>query len=154
GLFPLDEELGLLPYHQATPRIEAALARLGATVDFAQAATVVRDVTGAVVSEATTRRRTYAAGAAALVVDAAERARLERELPEAPVAPERLQVSLDATKVSILGGAWTDMKLAAFGELVPCTDANGQPDVTARQLSYVARWEPAETFATTLTTEA
>jgi hypothetical protein len=106
------------------------------------------------VSEPTVRRRTYAAGEAALQVDAAERAQIEQTLPEAPVAPAKLQVSIDATKVSILHGGWTDMKLAAFGELVPTVGADGTPDVKATALSYVVRWEPAETFAATLTTEA
>jgi len=134
--------------------VEATLARLGASLDFAEAAQVLRYATGVVVSEATARRRTYAAGAAALAVDAAERTRIEQTLPEAPVAPAVLQLSIDATKVSVLKGGWTDMKLATFAEVVPGVDVEGQPDVKAVNLSYVARWEPAEGFATTLTTEA
>ncbi len=143
-----------MPYQQATPQVEATLARLGASLAFAEAASVLRYATGAIVSEPTVRRRTYAAGEAALAVEVAERLRIEQTLPEAPVAPEKLQVSIDATKVSVLHGDWTDMKLAAFGELVPIQDPHGQPDVQAVQLSYVVRWEPAATFATTLTTEA
>lgn len=143
-----------MAYQRATPRVAATLARLGASLDFAEAAAVLRLATGVAVSEATARRSTYAAGEAALAVDAAERLQLEQTLPEPPVAPAVLQLSIDATKVSVLHGGWTDMKLATFAEVVPCVDADGQPDVTAVNLSYVARWQPADEFATTLTTEA
>jgi hypothetical protein len=143
-----------VPNERFTPRVAEVLARLGALVDFGQAAAVVAGVTGVQASEATVRRQTYAAGEAALAVDAAERARLEREAPPPAAAPERLQLSQDATKVPLVGGAWTDVKLAVFGELVPAVDAGGRPTLEATNLSYVARWEPAERFARTLLVEA
>ena len=43
------------------------------------------------------------------------------------MAPDKLQVSIDATNVSILKGAWTEMKLATFGNLEPGHDRAGQP---------------------------
>ena len=85
------------------------------------------------------RRRPYAAGEAALAVEAVERARIEQELPAAPVAPTKRQVSIDATKVAILRGQWTDMKLAVWGEIVPSVGTDGQPDVKAVKLSYGVR---------------
>jgi hypothetical protein len=146
--------LGLLPNHRFTPRVEEVAARVGATVPFAEAAALLRSVLGVQVSEATQRRLTYAAGAAAVAVEEREIAHLEQELPAASVQPERLQISIDATKVPLVGGAWTDAKLAVMADLVPAVEADGQPSVEAVNLSYVARWEPAERFARTLTAEA
>jgi hypothetical protein len=67
-----------------------------------------------------------------------------------------MQISLDATKVPLVGGEWTDAKLGVIAELelVPAVDAEGPPTVEAVDLSYMARWEPAETFGRTLTLEA
>lgn len=154
GFSPLDAELALLPNHRFTPRVEEVVARLGATVPFAEAAALLHSVLGVQISEPTVRRVTYAAGAAAVAVEEAEVTRIERDVPPVPVQPERLQLSVDATKVPLVGGAWTDAKLAVFADLVPALDAQGRPSAEAINLSYVARWEPAEVFARTLTAEA
>lgn len=154
GFFPLDAELGLLPNHRFTPRVEEVVARLGVSVPFAEAAALLRAMLGVQVSEATQRRLTYAAGVAAVALENAEVTRIEQDLPAVPVPPERMQISLDATKVPLVGGAWTDAKLAVIAELVPAVDEEGQPSVDAVNLSYVARCEPAEVFARTLTAEA
>lgn len=113
------------------------LARLGTAVPFAEARDLLRLVLGVRVSEATLRQRTYGAGRAALAV--------EGTAPAAP-PPARAQLSLDATTVPLVGGAWTEVKLAAFADLAP--------DGTAAHLSYVARWEPAERFGGSITPEA
>ena len=146
--------MGLLPNHRFTPRVEEVVARLGTSVPFAEAARLLHGVLGVRVSEATQRRLTYAAGVAAVAVEDAEVTRIEQELPAVPVPAERMQISVDATKVPLVGGAWTDAKLAVMAELVPAVDAEGQPTVEAVNLSYAARWEPAEVFARTLTAEA
>jgi hypothetical protein len=146
--------LGLLPNHRFTPRVEELLARLGSAVAFAGARDLLRQVLGVAVSEATLRQRTYAAGEAALAV---ERAALAAVLaaPAPAAATEVLQLSVDATKVPLVQGAWTDVKLAAFAELVPGPpDAAGRPTTEAVALSYAARWEPAEQFGATITLEA
>ncbi|HEX5502011.1 MAG TPA: hypothetical protein VFW96_05280 [Thermomicrobiales bacterium] len=128
--------------------------RLGATVPFAEAAAVLGLALGLRVSPATVRRHTAAAGAVALRAEAAELARVEQALPVAATPPERLQLSLDATTVSLVGGGWTDVKLATFGELVPGRDAAGQPLLQAERVSDAARGEPADQFGRTLTLEA
>ena len=155
GFSPLDAELGLLPNHRFTPRVEELLARLGGTVGFAEAAALLHLVLGVTVSEATVRQRTYAAGEALLAVEAAALDQALRAPTSAAVPPERLLVSLDATKVPLVGGAWTDVKLAVFAELVPgpC-DADGYPTAEACALSYAARWQPAAQFGQTITLEA
>jgi hypothetical protein len=155
GFSPLDAELGLLPNQRFTPRVAEITARLGAAVDFAEAAALLRLVLGVEVSEITPRRQAYAAGTAALAVDEAALQRVEEGLPAAPDPPERLQVSLDATKVPLVGGAWTDVKLAAFAALVPGAAAeDGRPTLEAVRLSYAARWEPTASFGRTVTLEA
>jgi hypothetical protein len=118
------------------------LARLGGAVPFAEARDLLHLVLGVRVSEAALRQRTYSAGRAALAAEAADPAGAART----PAAPARVQLSLDATKVPLVGGAWTDVKLAAFADLAP--------DGTATNLSYVARWEPAERFGGSITPEA
>lgn len=146
-VFPQDAEVGLLLIHRFTPRVEDVAARVGATAPCAEAAALLRAVLGVQVSEATQWRLTYAAGAAAVAVEACEIARIERELPAVPVQPERMQTSVDATKVPLVGGAWTDAKLAVIANLMPAVDAEGRPTIEAVNLSYVARWEPADVFA-------
>lgn len=120
------------------------LARLGGAVPFAEARDLLRLVLGVRVSEATLRQRTYSAGRAALAVEAAGPAAAAPGAAAPP--PARVQLSLDATKVPLVGGAWTDVKLAAFADLAP--------DGTATNLSYVARWEPADRFGQSITPEA
>jgi hypothetical protein len=144
----------LLPKQRRTPRLEALLARFGTCHDFAEAADQFTFVTGVPLSEATARRRTYAAGETALAVEAAAVAQIERELPAAPVPAHRVQCSVDATKVALVGGGWTAIKLAAFADLLPPAQAAAEPTLEVTNLSYAARWEPAETFGRTLTLEA
>src|SRR5712692_9059845 len=112
GFPPLDVELGLLPKQRRTPRLEEMLARFGTCHDFAEAADQFTFVTGVPLSEATARRRTYAAGRAALAQEAAALAQIERDLPAPPVTPQRVQMSVDATTVPLVGGRWTEVKLA------------------------------------------
>src|SRR5579859_3115171 len=117
GFSPLDAELGLLPAQRRTPRLEELLARFGTCHDFALAADQFTFVTGVPLSEATARRRTYAAGTAALALEEGELHQVERELPTPVASAPRMQLSVDATKVPLVGGVWTDVKLAAFAAL-------------------------------------
>ena len=135
--------------------MEALAARLGSTVPFEEAGAVLALALGVQVSAATLRRQTYAAGEAALTVeDAALHVALATPVVH-PAPPALLQVSIDATKVPLVGGAWTDVKLAVFAELVPGpADDTGQPTHAPQHHSYVARWEPAAQFGQTLTLEA
>jgi hypothetical protein len=132
-----------------------ALARLGATVPFREAAGLAAVLLGVATDEATVRRYTYGAGDAAL---AAEAAALHRALADPQTvadAPACLQLSLDATKVPLVGGDWTDVKLAVIGAVVPGPpDEDGRPTARTERVSYVARWEPAARFGQTLTLEA
>jgi hypothetical protein len=95
------------------------LARLGSAVPFAEARDLLQLVLGVRVSEATLRQRTYSAGRAALAVEAADPA----GAAGSRAAPARVQLRLDATEVPLVGGSWTDVKLAAFADLTPSGEA-------------------------------
>jgi hypothetical protein len=147
--------LGLLPNHRFTPCVEELLARLGSAVPFAEARDLLRLVLGVRVSEATLRQRTYAAGEAALAVEQAALARALAAPGTAAAPPDVAQLSVDATKVPLVGGGWTDVKLAAFAEVVlGGPDETGRRTASAVRLSYVARWEAAGQFGQTISLEA
>ena len=147
--------MGLLPNARYSPRLAAAIARLGATVPFRDAAALLADLLGVTAHEATLRRYTYQAGEAALAEEETALRRVLAAAPPGPAAPPCPLVSLDATKVPLVGGQWTDAKLAAFGEVVPGPpDDAGRPTATTARVSYAARWEPAEAFGATITLEA
>ena len=154
GFSPLDAELGLAPGQRYTPRVEETLVALSVETTFGRAVTLLRRMTGVVTSAATARRRTYAAGEAALILEARELRRIETDPP--PVRPTAavLQLSVDATKVQLVGGEWTDVKLASIAEVVQRQDTAGNPVAQAIDLSYAVRWEPATQFGQTLTLEA
>ncbi len=152
---PLDAELRLLPNHRFSPRVEALAARLGSTVDFAEAADLLHLAVGVRMGATTVRQRTYAAGEAAVVVEAEALAEVMQAPSRAADPPAVLQVSIDATKVPLVGGGWTDVKLAVFADLVPGAPTEaGWPTLQPRTVSYVARWEPAAQFGQTMTLEA
>lgn len=106
----------MLPNHRFPPRGEELLARLGSTVDVVEAAALLRVVLGLRVSEATLRQRTYAAGDAVLAVEMAAQQQALQGPTTVADPPARLHLSLDATKVPLVQGAWTDVKLAVFAE--------------------------------------
>jgi hypothetical protein len=144
GFSPLDEALGLLGNSPYSPQVLGWLARLGATLPFAQAAALLAEFTGLQVSAATVRRQTEAVGATAVAQAEAEVVRLEQELPAPSVAPERLVVGADGAMVPLVGGEWAEMKQVSVGEPVGGGAAAGSARTGA--LSYFARLADAETF--------
>ncbi|HEV8636031.1 MAG TPA: ISKra4 family transposase [Chloroflexota bacterium] len=122
------------------------LARLGTWLPFPQAAREFAWFTGVAASEPTARRRTEAAGAAALALQEAELARLERERPPAPAGPRVQLLSADGAMVGLVGGAWGEVKTAAVGVVEVGWDAAGAPVVRTTALSYVSRLADVETF--------
>ena len=140
GFFPLDEQLALLP-GKLTPQLHGWLVRLSAWMPFARAAELLTEFTRVPISEATARRLTHAAGAAAVVLQTAEVERIERDYPSAPVQPERVVLSVDGAMVPLVQGEWAEVKTLAIGEPTATADA---PQVAA--LSYFSRLADAETF--------
>jgi hypothetical protein len=154
GFSPLDAELGLAPAQRYSPRVEETLVQLSVETTFGRAVKLVQRLTGVVSSAATARRRTYAAGAAALALEAAACHEIAADPPPLTPTPTVLQLSVDATKVQLVGGEWTDVKLASFAQVVPGRDREGKPVAKALDLSYAVRWESAAPFGQTLTLEA
>ena len=135
--------------------MEELAARLGSAVPFAEAAELLLLAAGVRLGATTLRERTYAAGAAALAVEGEALARAMRAPARAAQPPAVLQVSIDATKVPLVGGGWTDVKLAVFADLAPGpAGRDGCPTLVPQTTSYAARWEAAAQFGQTLTLEA
>jgi len=144
----------LAPQQRYTPRVDETLVALSVETTFGRAVTLLGRLTGVVASAATARRRTYAAGEAALVLEARELCRIEADPPAVRPTATVMQLSADATKVQLVGGEWTDVKLASLAQVVQKHDQDGQPVVAAVDLTYAVRWEPAAQFGRTLTLEA
>lgn len=115
--FPLDEELGLLPKKQWTPRIQEAMTRLGAKLPFREAAQEVRASYQVTVSEATTRQTTHENGRAAVAVMEAKRDQLQAERPIPTAAPQQVQLSADGCFICTTSGEWREVKTVAIGEV-------------------------------------
>jgi hypothetical protein len=134
GLFPLDDELELLP-GGLTPRLQASLVRLGSWMPFGHAARELGWLTRAVVSRPVAERLTEAAGDAYVVEQAAAVERLEQQPTPEPVGPAVLQCSADGAMISLVGKQWVEVKTLAIGSIV--READGT--VRARELSYFSR---------------
>ncbi len=154
GFSPLDAELGLAPAQRYSPRVEETLVQLSAETTFGRAVRLLGRLTGVQSSVSTARRRTYAAGTAALALEEQACRQILADPP--PVVPTDaiVQVSADATTVQLVGGEWTEVKLASFAQVVPGHDRAGQPVARAVDLTYAVRWAPAAQFGLTLTLEA
>jgi hypothetical protein len=134
GLFPLDDELALLP-GTLTPRLQASLVRLGSWMPFAHAARELGWLTRAVVSESVAERLTEAAGAAHVAEQTAAVERLERRPTPEPAGPAVQQLSVDGAMISLVHQQWVEVKTLAIGTVVQ--EVTGE--VRARELSYFSR---------------
>jgi hypothetical protein len=138
GLFPLDDELDLLP-GTLTPWLQASLVRLGSWMPFAHAARELgwlsRAPGGVLASESVAERLTEAAGAAYVAEQTAEVERLEQHPTPEPAGPAVLQVSVDGAMISLVGKQWVEVKTLAIGTIVQEADGT----VRARELSYFSR---------------
>jgi hypothetical protein len=134
--------LALLP-GVLTPALQEGVVRLGAWVPFARAAEFLAYFTQTTIGEASARRLTEGAGAAYEAVQAAEVARIERELPADPTGPAVQQVSVDGVLIPVLKGAWVEAKVLAIGTVV---GGAGDGEARATDLSYFARHAEASEF--------
>jgi hypothetical protein len=145
GLFPLDEELGLLP-GELSPGLDEGLVRLATWMPFGVAVRELAFFWRVPVSEATVRRHAYAAGGAYAAVQTAEAERIEREQPAAPPGPAVQLVSADGAMVPVVGGEWAEAKTLAVGTVEAVPQADGTTLARARELSYFSRVTDAATF--------
>jgi hypothetical protein len=155
GVFPLDDELELLP-GGLSERVSEGLARLSAQRPFRQAASDLAFFWGVELSEATARRQARAAGEAVSALQEAELARLEAglELPapsDRPIAIQ--QVSADGAMIPLVGGTWVEVKTLAVGTVEATREPDGTPGARAVDLSYFSRLADAATFTRQATVE-
>jgi hypothetical protein len=144
--FPLDEELELLP-GSLTPHAHECLVRLGTWIpSFEQASKELANTLKVNVSEAMSRRRTEAAGAAYEAVQRQEVERVERELPSPPQGADKIQVSADGAMVPLVGGDWTEVKTVAIGEIGKTIGKEGKEVVRTEKISYFSRKVEAQQF--------
>jgi hypothetical protein len=141
GLFPLDDELGLLP-GGLTPGLQASLVRLGSWMPFEHAVRELEWLTRASVSRPVAERLTEAAGAAYVAEQTAAVETLERRPTPEPAGPAVQQMSVDGAMISLVGKQWVEVKTLALGTVVQ--DASGE--VRARDLSYFSRRTDHATF--------
>jgi len=146
GVFPLDEELGLLP-GPLSPRLREAVVRVGTWIpSFQRGAAALAYFTGVRVDAETVRRQTEAAGAALVDRETAEAARLEREAPAPAGGPRVQQISADGAMVPLRGGEWAEAKTLAVGEVVAARDGAGAPVVRTVGASYFSRLADSDAF--------
>jgi hypothetical protein len=145
GVFPLDDELGLLP-GRLSPRLQEQLVRLGAWMPFARAGGELGWLNQVSVGEASACRLAEAAGAAYVAEQAAEAARIEQQAPTPPSGPAVQLLSADGATVPLVGGVFAEVKTLAIGTVVAGAGADGRGEVHATELSYFSRLTDAATF--------
>lgn len=128
-----------------TPWLAEGIVREGSGVPFAAARATLAHFTGTILSPATARRLTEAAGAAWVHLEQAEVARLEANpgaALDAPAGAPMQQVSVDGVFVPLVGGEWREVKLVAIGVVEP----DGDGGVRTAEVSYCARLADHERF--------
>jgi hypothetical protein len=133
---PLDQELELLAQQALTPRLQEYAVSFGITLTFAAAAAAMKQHHQVRISREQLRQHTYQVGRAYEQVQESPAILAQVERPE-HVA--RMNFSIDAGKVGLVGGEWRDVKSLAIGVL----DAAGE----ASQISYFSRMTDHQTFA-------
>lgn len=147
ALFPLDEELELLP-GKLTPHAYECLIRFGTIMpSFAKAAKELAFTLKVEVSEPTARRYAEAAGQAYEEYQTAEVERLEKTCP--PVnenPPEKTFLSVDGAMVPLVGGEWGEVKTMVIGEIQKPVLEGGEWVVHSKNHSYFSRMMEANQF--------
>ena len=145
AFFPLDDELELLP-GALTPSLQEDLVHLGTWMPFDKAAQQLRRFRQTDVSRPTAERVTEAAGAAYVVFQTAEVARIERELPEPPAGPAKLFMSVDGAHIPIVGGDWAAVKTLVIGAVPPPAVIKGETVIRTTEPSYFSRLTDSDAF--------
>ena len=101
----------------------------------------------------TARQRTEAAGAVLVAYETAQAARILREHPAPPCAPDTLVFSVDGAMVPLVHGQWSEVRTLAVGEVQPPTPSPAGPVVHTTTLSYFSRRTDSTTFGDLATLE-
>lgn len=122
------------------------MVRLGARLPFAQAVEELAFFWMVRVSEATMRRYTEAAGAAAVAEARAENERIAQEHPASLPGPALQQLSVDGAMVPLVGGQWGEVKTVAVGTVTQTEGKDGSRTTQTGELSYYSRLADSATF--------
>ncbi len=142
---PLDEELQRLPGH-LTPSLQEQVVRVSTWLPFDRAAHEVQWFTHVPISECLARQLTEAAGAAAVDLQTAAVAQLERTPPSPPEGPALQLLSVDGAMIPLVQGEWAEVKTVVVGTVQPPVLEKGEPMVHTTELSYFSRLTTAEEF--------
>lgn len=145
GIFPLDEELELLP-GALTPHGHECLVRLASWMPFQKAVEMLEDFMGIRVSRIVSQRYTEEAGAAYEQMQNEEVERLEKEAPRAKPDADKIQISADGAMVPLLQGVWAEVKTLVIGAVQPEVVERGEKVVHTENLSYFSRKTTAQEF--------
>jgi hypothetical protein len=141
----LDEELGLLP-GSLTPTLHEWVVRLGAWMPFPEVAKIIEAICQTVISEASARRKTEAAGAVYVQVQEEAVLAMEAGRIEAEPGPPRLVVTVDGAMVPLVGGEWAEVKTMTIGVPQVKVSSKDATIVQTKALSYFSRLTNAEQF--------
>ena len=148
-LFPLDEELALLP-GCLTPGLEEVLVRLGSWMPFEEAQRLLVDwLKLNSLSEVTVRRHAEGAGAAWVDIQDEDARALERGEEQPGPSSAQLVVEVDGAMVPLAGGEWAEVKTVAIGEVDGVMTEPG----TLKEMSYFSRLTDAVDFSRQALTE-
>ena len=89
---------------------------------------------------------TETAGAIYVQMQEEEVLRLEREMPEAAVGAEKMQISADGAMVPLLHGIWAEVRTLVIGEVESSKQEQGEQEIHTRNLSYFSRKVSAQEF--------
>ena len=147
AFFPLArrDELELLS-GSLTPSLQEDVVHLGTWMPFGKAVQAVQRFRYIDISRPTVERITEAAGAAYVVYQNEEAARIQREMPEPPAGPPQLFMSADGAMVPLVGGEWAEVKTLVIGEVQPPQVVKGEQVIRTAKHSYFSRLTDAETF--------
>lgn len=145
GIFPLDEELKLLP-GKLTPNGHERLVRLSGWMPFEKATELFEDFMGVRVSKIVSQRYTEEAGAVYEQMQNAEAQGLQKKMPRAKASPKKLQISADGAMVPLLHGVWAEVRTLVIREVQPPVQEKGESVVHTRNLSYFSRKVRSQEF--------
>lgn len=129
-----------------TPREHERLVHLSGWLAFERAAELLEEFLGIAIDKSMVQRYTETAGAIYVQTQEEEVIRLEREMPEAAVETEKMQVSADGAMVPLLHGVWAEVRTLVIGEVKVSKGEQSEGEVHARNLSFFSRKVSAQEF--------
>ena len=143
---PTDQTLGVAAQQRMSTPLHQWVVELGASLPFAEATALLRQLTGLTVGTETLRTKTEAEGAARNVaqqVDTAQVLRTRAAVEPVDAAPHQLVIEMDGVMVRYRDG-WHEVKIGVFGGWDRTVSREDQRLLAP---SYLAAREPSDLFA-------